>query len=78
MDVEFVMPMLGVDIEEGVVRRWLKVPGDRVAPGELICVIGTTKLDMEVECPHAGTVKTLLVGEEEVAAVGAPLAIIAS
>ncbi len=76
MDTEFVMPMIGVEVEEAEVRQWLKQPGDAVAQGELLVAIGTPKVDMEVEAPFAGTLKTILVQAGEIAAVGAPLAII--
>jgi pyruvate/2-oxoglutarate dehydrogenase complex dihydrolipoamide acyltransferase (E2) component len=76
MDQDFVMPSLGVEIEEGVVRQWLKAEGDSVAAGELIVVIGTTKLDMEVEAPFAGVIKKILVDVDDVASVGTPLAVL--
>ncbi len=76
MDTAFVMPMIGVDVEEAEIRQWLKKPGDAIAQGELLVSIGTPKVDMEVEAPFAGVLKTILVAEGEIAAVGAPLAII--
>ena len=76
MDTEFLLPMIGVDIEEAEIRQWLKKPGDAVAQGDLLVAIGTPKLDMEVEAPFAGVLKTILVEEGAIAAVGAPLAII--
>ena len=76
MDTEFVMPMIGVEIEEAEVRQWLKKAGDTVAQGELLVAIGTPKVDMELEAPFAGVLKTILVGAGEIAAVGAPLAVI--
>jgi pyruvate/2-oxoglutarate dehydrogenase complex dihydrolipoamide acyltransferase (E2) component len=47
-----------------------------VAAGELIVVIGTTKLDMEVEAPFAGVIKKILVDVDDVASVGTPLAVL--
>ena len=76
MDTEFVMPMIGVEIEEAEVRQWLKQPGDTVAAGDQLVAIGTPKVDMELEAPFAGVLKTILVEAGEIAAVGAPLAII--
>ncbi len=77
MDTEFVMPMIGVEIEEAEIRQWLKQAGDTVAAGELLVAIGTPKVDMELEAPFAGVLKAILVEAGEIAAVGAPLAIIA-
>ncbi len=76
MDVELVMPVLGVEIEEGQLRTWVKSEGDAVTEGEVIAVISTPKLDMDLECPASGTLKTILVDEDEIAAVGETLAII--
>ncbi len=76
MDTEFVMPMIGVEIEEAEVRQWLKQAGDTVAAGEPLVAIGTPKVDMEVEAPFAGVLKEILVEAGDIAAVGAPLAII--
>jgi pyruvate dehydrogenase E2 component (dihydrolipoamide acetyltransferase) len=78
MDVELVMPVLGDEIEEGQLRTWVKSEGDAVTEGEVIAVISTPKLDMELECPATGVLQTILVDEEEIAAVGETLAIIAT
>ncbi len=76
MNVELVMPVLGVEIEEGQLRTWVKSEGDIVTEGDVIAVISTPKLDMDLECPASGVLKTILVDEDEIAAVGETLAII--
>ena len=76
MDIELVMPVLGVEIEEGQMRVWQKSEGDSVIQGEVIAVISTPKLDMDLESPATGVLKTIVVDEDEIAAVGAVLAII--
>ncbi len=76
MDVELVMPVLGEEIEAAQMRTWVKSEGDAVTAGETIAVISTEKLDMDLECPATGVLKTILVDEDEVAVVGAILAII--
>lgn len=76
MDVELVMPVLGEKIEEARIRAWTASEGDPVEAGDVICVISTPKLDMDLECPATGTLKTILVDEDEVAAVGAILGVI--
>jgi pyruvate dehydrogenase E2 component (dihydrolipoamide acetyltransferase) len=78
MDVELVMPVLGAEIKEGQLRTWVKSEGDAVNEGEIIAIISTPKLDMDLESPATGTLKTILVDEEEIAAVGETLAIIAT
>jgi pyruvate dehydrogenase E2 component (dihydrolipoamide acetyltransferase) len=76
VNVELVMPVLGVEIEEGQLRTWVKSEGDIVTEGDVIAVISTPKLDMDLECPASGVLKTILVDEDEIAAVGETLAII--
>jgi pyruvate/2-oxoglutarate dehydrogenase complex dihydrolipoamide acyltransferase (E2) component len=76
MGVELVMPVLGEKIEAAQLRAWTKSEGDSVIAGEVIAVITTPKLDMELECPATGVLRTILVDEEETATVGETLAII--
>jgi pyruvate dehydrogenase E2 component (dihydrolipoamide acetyltransferase) len=76
VNIELVMPVLGVEIEEGQLRTWVKSEGDAVTEGEVIAIISTPKLDMDLECPATGVLKTILVDEDEIAAVGETLAII--
>lgn len=76
MDVNIVLPQLGNEIEEAQVDAWLKQIGETVAKGEQIVVITTPKVTFEVEAPAAGTLKSIIVGAEEIVAVGAILGII--
>ena len=36
---EFRMPSLGSGMEQGTLVEWLKKPGERIAPGDIIAVI---------------------------------------
>jgi pyruvate/2-oxoglutarate dehydrogenase complex dihydrolipoamide acyltransferase (E2) component len=76
VEIELVMPMLGEDVIEGQMRTWVKSEGDSVIEGEVVAVISTPKLDMDLESPATGVLQTIVVDEDEVAAVGATLAII--
>jgi pyruvate/2-oxoglutarate dehydrogenase complex dihydrolipoamide acyltransferase (E2) component len=76
MDIELIMPVLGEKIEEAQLRAWVKSEGDAVREGEVIAVISTPKLDMDLESPATGFLKTIIVDEDEVAPVGEILAII--
>jgi pyruvate dehydrogenase E2 component (dihydrolipoamide acetyltransferase) len=76
MDVELVMPVLGEKITEATVRAWTVSEGDPVEAGDVIAVISTPKIDMDLESPASGFLKTILVDEDEVASVGAILCII--
>ena len=49
------MPKLGNTVEECLLARWVKQPGDAVAEGELIAEIETDKATFELTAPAAGT-----------------------
>ena len=71
------LPALGESVTEGTVTRWLKKIGDTVAIDEPLVEISTDKVDTEIPSPVAGTLQQILVAEDETAAVGAVLAIVA-
>ena len=73
---KLVVPSLGTEVTEGIVVEWLKQPGERVAAGDPVVVIGTPKLNLEVEAPVAGTIAEILKEVDEVVEVGATLATI--
>lgn len=77
METPVVMPQLGNEIEEAQIEAWARAPGERVRKGELLLTITTPKLTMEIEAPASGVLKEILVPADELAAVGATLAIIA-
>lgn len=77
METPVVMPQLGNEIEEAQIEAWARAPGERVTKGELLLTITTPKLTMEIEAPASGVLKEILVPADELAAVGATLAIIA-
>lgn len=76
MEIELVMPVMGEKIEEAQVRAWTVSEGDPVEAGDVIAVISTPKMDMDLESPATGFLKTIVIDEDEIAAVGAILAII--
>lgn len=72
------MPALGESVTEGTVTRWLKQVGQSVEVDEPLLEVSTDKVDTEIPSPVAGTVVEILVGEDEVAEVGAVLARVGS
>lgn len=72
----FLMPKLGMDMEEGVIARWLKNEGDSVSKGELLAEIETDKASVEVESPASGTVLKLYYETDSGVACGTPIAYI--
>ena len=49
------MPKLGNTVEECLLARWAKRPGETVAEGEVIAEIETDKATFEVTAPITGT-----------------------
>ena len=76
MKIDVKMPVLGVETEDGQVVSWSKAVGENVEQGELIAVIGTPKLNIDLESPATGKLTEINVAEDEIAAVGATLAVI--
>ena len=72
--IEFKMPALGSDMDEGTLDEWLVKPGDKVTRGQIVAVVETTKAAVEVECWQEGTVNELLVPVGETVQVGTALA----
>ncbi len=72
--IDFVMPTLGADMDEGTLDEWRVTPGDTVTRGQIVAVVETTKAAVEIECWHDGVVQELLVPVGQTVAVGTPLA----
>ena len=56
MAIEFKLPELGENIENGDVVRLLVAPGDTITAEQPVIEIETDKATIEVPCPVAGTV----------------------
>lgn len=72
--IEFTLPSLGADMDEGRLNEWLVKPGDTVERGQIVAVVETTKAAVEVECWHDGTVYELLVPVGQTIPVGMTIA----
>ncbi|MEF3062740.1 dihydrolipoamide acetyltransferase family protein [Ralstonia solanacearum] len=59
--IEFALPALGADMDEGTLLEWLIKPGDAVKKGQVVAVVDTSKAAIDVESWHEGTVAELLV-----------------
>ncbi|EHB55758.1 Dihydrolipoyllysine-residue acetyltransferase [Mycolicibacterium rhodesiae JS60] len=75
--IEFTMPALGADMDEGTLNEWLVKPGDTISRGQIVAVVETTKAAVEIECWQEGVVAELLVPVGQTVAVGTPLATLA-
>ncbi|MCU1463698.1 MAG: biotin/lipoyl attachment protein [Acidimicrobiales bacterium] len=67
------LPKLGMAMEEGTIVEWLVANGDRVEVGQPLYTVNNDKVDTEIECPCAGTVR-LLVSVGETHPIGTPVA----
>lgn len=76
MAESILMPKWGLTMEEGTLISWEVEVGDRIEVGDVIGVVETEKVEVELESPVAGTVTEILVGEDETAPVGAVLALV--
>ena len=73
---EVTLPALGESVSEGTISRWLKAVGDTVEADEPLLEVSTDKVDTEIPSPAAGTLLEIRFQEDDVAEVGAVLAII--
>ena len=72
--IDIIMPRLSDTMEEGMIARWHKQPGDAVNVGDVLVEIETDKATMDYEAYEAGTLAEILVNEGEVATIGTPIA----
>ena len=61
MITEVVIPMLGITVEKGIIREWLKKEGDEVEKGESLFIVEAEKVTTEVESPAAGVLAGIIV-----------------
>ena len=76
MSIAVEVPKLGNTVEECIVARWAKRPGDRVAAGDVVAEIETDKATFEVAAPAAGTLLHTFFDEGALAPVFAKLFVI--
>ncbi len=64
MATEFIMPKLGLTMEEGTILEWLVDDGAVITPGMAVLRIETDKVESDVESPAAGVLhRTAAVGD---------------
>ncbi|KAL4288620.1 hypothetical protein S245_067851 [Arachis hypogaea] len=74
---EIFMPALSSTMTEGKIVSWVKSEGDKLSKGESVVVVESDKADMDVETFYDGYLAAIMVDEGGVAAVGAPIALLA-
>jgi pyruvate dehydrogenase E2 component (dihydrolipoamide acetyltransferase) len=66
MAKEVIMPKVDMDQETGTVVEWRKKSGEHVIAGEIILVIETDKVAVDVESPGTGILEGISVGGDVV------------
>lgn len=70
---QFNLPDVGEGLTEAEIVSWKVKPGDAVRVNDVIVEIETAKSLVELPCPFAGVVETLLVDEGQTVDVGTPI-----
>ena len=72
--IEFKLPSLGADMDQGKLLEWKVKPGEAVKRGQVVAVVDTSKAAVEVEIWQDGTLFEQLVQIGETVPVGTVLA----
>ncbi|MBK6805269.1 MAG: 2-oxo acid dehydrogenase subunit E2 [Betaproteobacteria bacterium] len=72
--IEFRLPSLGAEMDEGTLIEWKVKPGDEVKKGDVVAVVDTSKTAIDVEIWEPGTVWELAIGPGDKVPVGTVIA----
>ena len=72
--IEFKLPSLGAEMDEGTLLEWKVKPGDPVRKGDVVAVVDTSKSAIDVEIWDEGTIYELVLGLHETVPVGTVMA----
>ena len=72
--IEFKLPSLGAEMDEGTLLEWKVKPGDPVKEGDVVAVVDTSKSAIDVEIWETGTIWELVHQPPEVLPVGTVIA----
>jgi len=72
--IEFKLPSLGAEMDEGTLLEWKVKPGDPVKKGDVVAVVDTSKSAIDVEIWETGTIWELVHQPQEVMPVGTVIA----
>ena len=62
---EIKMPKLGLTMQTGIIKKWLKKEGDKIAEGDILAEVETDKITTEIVSEYAGTLKNIIKAEED-------------
>ncbi len=74
--IEFRLPSLGSDMDQGTLVQWCVQPGQTVKKGDVIAVVDTSKAAVDIEIWVDGTVHRLLTDVGETVPVGTAMALV--
>ena len=77
MASEIVLPQWGMEMQDGVIIKWLKKEGDTVQEGEPLVEVETAKLQTELESTASGTLSYIVAQEGEIVPIRGVLCVIA-
>lgn len=77
-DVEFKLPVVAEGVDSVDIAEVLVKVGDTIEANAIICEAETDKSVAEIECPHAGEIKTVHISAGQTVKVGEPLITIAT
>lgn len=72
--LEFKLPSLGAEMDEGTLLEWKVKPGDIVHKGDVVAIVDTSKSAIDVEIWQEGTVYELVVDLHQKMPVGTVMA----
>jgi pyruvate/2-oxoglutarate dehydrogenase complex dihydrolipoamide acyltransferase (E2) component len=70
------LPKFGLTMEEATVNEWMVEIGEPVEQGQVLALIESEKVNLELPSPVAGVVAEYLVQIGETVPVGSPLAVV--
>jgi len=72
--IEVILPKVDMDMESGVIAKWLVEEGQRVSEGDILFEMETGKATMEVESPGSGVIRDLRPASDAEIPVGTTVA----
>ena len=72
------MPKWGLTMTEGKVIGWLKEPGDKIAAGDELLEIETSKITNVFEAPEPGVLRRIVAPEGTTLPIGGLIAVISA
>ena len=78
MASEIVLPQWGMEMQDGIIIKWLKNEGDTVQEGEPLVEVETAKLQTELESTVSGIVSHIVAQEGEIVPIRGVLCVISA